>query len=60
METQTLIKDLTETQIEEEVREKFSGRHITGIDLDKLISQSTTLANLFAAIQRELDIRGGG
>jgi len=58
MNPQTLIKDLTETQILSAVREAFPGKRVT--DLNSMVASAITLADLFAAIQTEIDQEHSG
>lgn len=60
MDENTLIKDLTETQILSAIREKFTGELVADIDMDNLIDRSTTLRDLFVAIQSHIDRRNDG
>lgn len=53
-----LIKDLTETEILSAVRERFDGQLVADMDMEALIDGSTTLGDLYAAIQSEIDLRG--
>lgn len=52
-----LIKDLTETQILSAVRERFAGQLVADLDMEALIDASTTLGDLYAAIQSQIDLR---
>lgn len=60
MNENTLIKDLTETQILSAVREKFAGELVADIDMEKLVDRSTSLRDLFSAIQSHIDRRDNG
>lgn len=52
-----LLASLTETQILSEIRKAFTGETLTDIDLHALIEQSTTLQELFNAIQSFIAVR---
>ncbi|MEJ1237377.1 hypothetical protein WBG78_04550 [Chryseolinea sp. T2] len=60
MNSTTLIKDLTETQILSAVRERFKDELVADMDMEKLIDGSKTLADLYSAIQSEIDMRDRG
>lgn len=55
MEKTTLISDLTDTQILSAIREMFAGRRVAAIELQPLINQSQTLADLYANVRKALD-----
>lgn len=57
MNPNTLIKDLTETQILSAVREMFTGELVADMNMEKLVAGSTTLRDLLQAIQSEIDAR---
>lgn len=52
-----LLRSLTETQILQEIREQFEHETMTGIDVERLIDTSSTIEELFAAIQQQIDAR---
>lgn len=60
MNTTTLIRDLTETEILSAVRRVFEGERVTSMNLETLIDQSETLDDLFNAIRKALDQRDHG
>jgi len=60
MDTHTLIKDLTETQILSAVRARFTGELVEDLNIQMLINQSHTLGDLYAAIQEAIDRRNSG
>ncbi len=57
MNTDTLIQNLSETQILSEVRRVFEGESLQGINVEQLINDSATLADLYNRIRTELDQR---
>ncbi|MGC3944742.1 MAG: hypothetical protein QM762_09495 [Chryseolinea sp.] len=57
MNENTLISNLTETEILSAVRERFTGQLVEDMDMDTLVDGSTTLGDLFNAIESKIDLR---
>jgi len=55
--SQILLRDLNETEILGAIRVHFTGEHVEGIAVDKLIDGCLTLDDLYAAIRQEMNRR---
>lgn len=52
-----LVQNLTETQVLSEVRKVFENESLHGIQVEQIMHDSTTLAELYKGIRFELDKR---